>query len=57
MMCVLGDDNDIDVYTSRLEKILDKKLVLIQQLQERLALFKQHLMEEEKVSRKIAASK
>ena len=53
--CIVGDDNnDIDVYTSRLESILDKKLRLIKNLQEKLQLFKHHLQEEERVSKKVA---
>jgi len=51
----VGDDNnDIDVYTSRLESILERKMTLIRHLQGKLSVFKQHLQDEEKVSKKIA---
>jgi hypothetical protein len=44
----------MDAYTTRLEAILAKKLNLIHGLQEKLAMFKLHLQEEEKVSKRVA---
>lgn len=53
--CAGDDNNDIDVYTNRLETILERKMTLIRHLQGKLAVFKQHLQDEEKVSKKVAA--
>ena len=54
LVCTGDENNDIDVYTDRLESILSRKLALIRGLQSKLATFKKHLQEEEQVSKSIA---
>jgi len=51
---IQSDDNDIDAYASRLEKILERKSTLIEVLKQKLSSFRQALEREETLSKSVS---
>ena len=54
---IQGDDNDIDTYATRLDAILERKLLLITELRNKLNSFTESLAAEETLSKTLKPNK